>query len=101
MPNQATVFDPTFYNIFAPQKLSLWWWEMESWQTKKWGIGEKRLRTLGIDYPSEQNNGSRLKTKQSLDTKINYVMITDEKFANFYISNGIEMGASHDKLINK
>jgi len=21
------------------------WWEMESWPTKKWGIGEKRLRT--------------------------------------------------------
>ena len=21
------------------------WWELESWPTKKWGIGEKRLRT--------------------------------------------------------
>ena len=21
------------------------WWEMESWPAKKWGIGEKRLRT--------------------------------------------------------
>ncbi|XP_068206275.1 uncharacterized protein [Palaemon carinicauda] len=32
------------------------WWEMESWLTEKWGIGEKRLRTpakfsvTGVDY---------------------------------------------------
>jgi len=25
------------------------WWEMESWPTKKWGIGEKRLRTPALD----------------------------------------------------
>ena len=25
------------------------WWEMESWLTKKWGIGEKRLRTPDLD----------------------------------------------------
>jgi len=24
------------------------WWEMESWPTKKWGIGEKRLRTPAL-----------------------------------------------------
>jgi len=23
---------------------------MESWPTKKWGIGEKRLRTPGLDF---------------------------------------------------
>ena len=26
------------------------WWEMESWRTKKWGIGEKRSRTAGLEY---------------------------------------------------
>jgi len=25
------------------------WWEMESWPTKNWGIGEKRLRTPGLE----------------------------------------------------
>ena len=25
------------------------WWKMESWPTKMWGIGEKRLRTPGIE----------------------------------------------------
>jgi len=25
------------------------WWEMESWPTKMWGIGEKRLRTPVIE----------------------------------------------------
>jgi len=26
------------------------WWEMESWPTKKWGIGEKRLRTPALEH---------------------------------------------------
>ena len=25
-------------------------WEMESWVTKKWGIGEKRLRTHALEH---------------------------------------------------
>jgi len=25
------------------------WWEMESWPIKKWGIGEKRLRTPALE----------------------------------------------------
>jgi len=25
------------------------WWEMESWPTKKWGVGEKRLRTPDLE----------------------------------------------------
>jgi len=25
------------------------WWEMESWPTKQWGIGEKRLRTPALN----------------------------------------------------
>jgi len=36
------------------------WWEMESWPTKMWGIGEKRLRTPVLDHVGLIEDSKRL-----------------------------------------
>ena len=44
MPNLATASDLPFYDTFVHKKLCLWWWKMESWQTKNWEIGRKKTK---------------------------------------------------------
>jgi len=49
------------------------WWEMESWlKTKKWGIGGKRLRTLGLDHNFWTRNPSK-SSKVSKDSNCSQV----------------------------
>ena len=45
----ASKFNTSHPNVDLLYKSQSFMWEMESWPTKKWGIGEKRLRTAGLN----------------------------------------------------
>ena len=55
MLNQATASDLPFCDTFIPQKAKpkVVGNQMESWQTKKWGIGEKSFRTPVSEHLQE------------------------------------------------
>jgi len=56
------------------------WWEMESWSTKKWGIGEKRLRTPALDGSILLKFSMQTTLESvSFETLINFLMFLVQK----------------------
>jgi len=45
----ASKFNTSHPDVDLLYKSQAFMWEMESWPTKKWGIGEKRLRTPALE----------------------------------------------------